>query len=158
MLRQTQNRRISTTFRGYFSHQAMNRLVKKLLVVIPNLPALANRANKSLEKIIAPLLNKVLNNNNTLRGKISMINLSDLNDTLALHLRKSSNRILRLNPEKITFEKIDLQDVLQKQSQMLRELIQTQKESLKEQSKTMLKEQLEVRQKRQSKIRNKNKK
>lgn len=158
MLRQRQDNRVLTTFRGYFTHQAMNRLVKKMFVVIPDMPTLANRVNKNFEKIVAPLLIRLFNKNNALRGRISMINLSALNEILAIQLRQSTKRMLKLNPEKVTFEKMDLQEILGKQSQILRQLVDKQKDSLREQSQTILKAQLERRQNRQPKARNKNKK
>ena len=157
MLRKKRTKTFRSSFRGFFSHQAMDALVKKLYVVIPSIPSMAQRLNTRFTIFTEGFLKRIFGYHPRLSRKISMVNLDSLQKTLAMHLKRRTDNLIQLTTDDVKFEKFNLNAILKSQSEMLRELIEEQKKALRDESKSLLDEELEeFRKRRQSKTQRRN--
>ncbi|TVL99012.1 MAG: hypothetical protein CV087_19715 [Candidatus Brocadia sp. WS118] len=144
MQRKTKPEKAFSTFRSYFQEQKLDNLVKNLLVFLPNSVLRTRNIHSGMNKMFAPLLTYLFSERRQMRRHTSIIDLRALNDTLALHLKNTSTRMVRMSDKpSFKFEKLNLAELLNKQEELLKELIAEQRKALQQQAKQILEEEQE---------------
>lgn len=133
-----------TVFRSYFRENSMNMMIKNLYVDMPEASSLFTRMRRRLSNLSLPILSGLFKKDEYLRKKIEIIDLTVLNDTLAVHLKRHSFEKIKLPRDAgMKYEKLALGDILNRQSQLLRQLLHDQHAALSEQSKEILEKEKE---------------
>jgi hypothetical protein len=150
MIKSHREKKIETVLLGFFQKQKLNRLVKNLLVYLPNVVQLTTRAKLSFNELIHPLLHNLVGERLNIRKKVAIIDLKLLHDTLALkivHLRRikqQSNKIIKLGKKgKFKYDTLNMAEILKKQGELLHVLLEEQKVALKDESQKRLKHEME---------------
>ncbi len=160
MLRRRQPKKVETVFRGYFQRQALNNLVKNLYIIVPEIASLTKTVRVRLNNLFVPMLTMLFKEHQQMRKKVSIVDLSVLNNTLAIHLKNTSTHMIRISKNNIfKYEKMNLRAILNKQSELLRELIAEQHLILRQESQEILKQEQErLKNKYRAKNQNRNRK
>lgn len=137
MQRRRKLTRVVSIFRSYYRVQALDQLVKNIVVYLPK--AKVKNFLPKLKMYFPTLLKIRLKEHHKQLNPLSIIDLNLLKHMLAIYLRRVSNRTIKISDRSsFKFEKIDLNAVLQKQSILLRDLIAEQKQELQKQAKEIL--------------------
>src|SRR6186713_1769419 len=122
MFRKRQPKPVSAVFRGYFRKQRINFLVKNLYLVIPEISQSSRRAwqrmhDRSLRFMIGLFkIRRSFRSPPGLRKKIDVFDLSALNDHLALHLKHTRKRTIRLSADtKVNWQNIPIKQTFERQ-------------------------------------------
>ena len=107
-------------------------MIKNLYVLLPEIPPFFSLRTRSFFR-----LNRLFLQRKGFEKNIAIIDLSQLKETLAIHLKGVAKRVQISDNEQIKFERLNVKNLLDQQSQLLRTLLEEQKKQLKEQSKNI---------------------
>jgi hypothetical protein len=114
-------------------------MVKNLYVIMPEIPVMARRVRVRFTDLSSSFLARLFRKYSGLRRRISIIDLTLLKDTLAIQLRKCSKRMIRISDKtRFRYEKINIGGIMEKQNQLLRDLLSEQQTLLRKQSQEII--------------------
>lgn len=107
-------------------------MIKNLYVLLPDIPPFFSQQTRTFF-----LLNRLFSRHKGFERKIAIVDLSQLNETLVIHLKGVAKRVQISGNEPIQFERLDVRNLLNQQNQLLRTLLEEQQKQLKEQAKNI---------------------
>lgn len=155
MPKQKKTKPVKTVFRSYFNRQRLNRYVKNLYSAMPDMPRLMDKYRFIIHKLQPTILNTfrfksvrfkdkmyIVNLNmlkpSRVKNNMRLVDLTTLNNTLAMNLTHKHRSINLAGNTSFTFEKINIEKMLKQQSTLLQNLIDEQRITLKKQAKDIL--------------------
>jgi hypothetical protein len=140
--------------------QKLDDFVKNILVYLPSISQRTRSVYEGMNKVSNPLLKHLLRRRQNFQQR-SIIDLSELNSSLALHLRHMPTHKINISENRsLQFGRLNLDILLNNQEKLLSALIAKQKKVLEQQATQILmqeKQRLKAKYQRSNKSKRKNK-